>query len=272
MEKRLDIKKKPFRKRSLIPCIIILCIFSGYIYQVAIWEPKPDSASEFEIRKAAALSIKNKGPNELTNEDLANITTLSIGVRTEIIPSMYDEGGLILTEYPEISDIKLLEKFTNLQTLDFFAVKLSDKAFPTWMKFLGKYGIIDIKKRAALDLSPIKKLEHLKKIDILSTPVKSFRPLSKIKNLETLSLACVDIIDFESLKKLKNIKTINLTAYLNITEKQIEELRKALPGVEINRESQFPIAPEHTIDRLETLSALNKLKFPEIMSGSNIKD
>ena len=254
MKEQTDFQKQTFRKRYIVTAIIILfLITSALIFILLSQSPKPDPASEKIIRYIVAQQL-NKNPNELTDEDFVNITTLSIGVRTEIIPSMYDEGGLILTEYPEISDIKLLEKFTNLQTLDFFAVKLSDKAIPKWMKFLGKYGIINIRKRASLDLSPIEKLEHLKKIDFLSTPVKSFRPLSKIKNLETLSLACVDIIDFESLKKLKNIKTINLTAYLNITEKQIEELRKALPGVEIIRKTQFDTAPEHIIDRPRTLN------------------
>ena len=220
MQEQNDSQKKHSVRRYKIPAVLLLIIifvFSAYI--LLSQEAKPDPASEQAIRQAAARML-HADPNKLTDEDFVNMTRLAIASN-------------------ELSDLQLIKRFTNLQELVLLVGKFPDNAIPTWMKILGKCGIIDIKKRAVIDLGPVEKLENLKIIDLTYTPVKSLKPLLKLNKLEKLSITHIDIPDFESLKKLKSIKTLNLFENPNITDKQIEELQKALPGVEITRETPF---------------------------------
>ena len=87
----------------------------------------------------------------------------------------------------------------------------------------------------ALDLGPIKKLDNLKKLGFAETKVRSFEPLSNAKSLEALTLHDMEILDYESLKMLKKLKRIIYTGNINLTEKQIKELKEALPETNIDR-------------------------------------
>ena len=179
-------------------------------------EPGPDPESEALICEVAASQL-HKNPEDLTDEDIANINML-----------------LIINE--QLCDIKGVERFWNTQCLGLFNIKYPDKAIPVWMKILGKTGLIDAQKRVALDLVPIKKLGFIKDVYFDSVSVKSFEPLLKIKYIETLSIANMEIYDFESLRKFKNLNTLNLYNNTNITDKQIQELQKALLGVIITEQ------------------------------------
>ena len=91
-----DNKKKPSRRKYIIAAGFILLI-GIFVLLFHIWEPKYDPASEAVIHEAAAEILK-KDPNELTDDDFAKITAMKL------------QGEIL-------ADIKLLEKFTNLQEL-----------------------------------------------------------------------------------------------------------------------------------------------------------
>lgn len=219
-EKSSKSDNKQFRLKFLISVLVLLLIVITIFILIFIEQNKPDRASAAVIRMAAARQL-NKDPNELTDADLANIKTLMISSQ-------------------ELCDIKLLEKFNNLEEIVFFLVRFPEKAIPRWIKILGKFGIIDINERSVIDLKPLGKLKNLKMIDFMVAPVINFEPLSKLENLEILSIYSTNNPDVESLKKLNNIKTLYLNNQ-NITDKQIEGLQKALPEVDVVKGLRFNI-------------------------------
>jgi Leucine-rich repeat (LRR) protein len=142
-------------------------------------------------------------------------------------------GEISDSKITELSDITLLEKFTNLQQLILFEVKFPESAIPLWMNFLTNLGITDIQKRFAIDLTPLEKLDNLKSLGIIGTPVISITPLSKLENLQELIIVNSEFSGFESLKNFKNLKNLTLAFCPTITDEQIADLKKALPEVEI---------------------------------------
>ncbi|MBN2590403.1 MAG: hypothetical protein JXA96_11120, partial [Sedimentisphaerales bacterium] len=127
------------------------------------------------------------------------------------------------------------EKFVNLQELGFVGVRSSQENIPKWMKFLARYGIIDLTDRFYIDLKPIENLTNLKKINFTSSNINNIEPLAKLSKLENLSLMLTQVCDLEPLKKLKNLKELNISRCPNITDEQIDDLQKALPNLEIRR-------------------------------------
>ncbi len=108
------------KRRYIILTILILLTIPifFFVYIRLRYDPK----SEKIIRQSAASQL-NKDPNELTGEDFAQITELSF-------------SGVL-------SDIRMLEKFTNLQYLDLWGC-LEEKNIPQWIRYLGRYGIVDL--------------------------------------------------------------------------------------------------------------------------------
>lgn len=234
-----NIQKKPSRRRYIIAVGIILCVIAGYVYWVMTWTPVDSESikeSEAIIRQLAAAQL-NKDPNLLTDVDFEQITGLGLGGR-------------------EFSDIKLLEKFTNLQTLNLLQINWPKKEIPFLMKVLVKTGLYNPNKKFALDLSPLEKLTNLqelylsgllikditplsgiinlKHLVLYQIPISSFESLKDMKNLEFLQLNDIKISDLEPIKKLTNLKIIYLYDCPDITNEQIEDLQKALPNLNIN--------------------------------------
>ena len=109
------LKNKSSNKKYIVAAVsILLLIAAALVFIYFTQEQKSDPASEKIIREAAAKQL-NKDPNELTDKDFANITKFAI--RTQ-----------------ELDDIKLLEKFTNLQNLTLTNIKFPARQIPTWMK------------------------------------------------------------------------------------------------------------------------------------------
>ncbi len=213
--KQSDSTIKPSRRRYIITAVIIfLCILAGLIYRAMTWESKPDPASEKIIRQIAAKQLY-KEPNELSDEDFAKITILKIESKGSL--KIGDEYNYFIENtWGNLSDIKLLEKFTNLRELELIMIYPSNENIPKWKMLLERIGIInkkDMKKRLFFDLKPLENLKNLTKLDFRYSDIKNIKPL----------------------KKLKNLKSLNLTNCTNVTDKQVEDLQKALPELEIDR-------------------------------------
>jgi len=210
MEMKEKIKKSFFRKRPLLAaCSILFLIIVILVFIGINQEPKPDPASERTIRKAAAKQL-GKDPNELTDGDFTKILEFSFYEKGE----KYQSGFTYIPPWAstELSDIRLLKKFTNLELLDLFSIKYPETRIPKWMKYLSKYGIISLNKKFAIDLSPIQNLHTLKMLRLNHAQICDIKPLKKLTNLEILYIQNCDI-----------------------TDKQVEELQKALPNLKIIR-------------------------------------
>jgi Leucine-rich repeat (LRR) protein len=202
--------KKPSRKRYVFAAVLAVLLISALVYVGFNQEPKPDPASERIIRKVVAAQL-NKDPNDLTNEDFAKITAFNIN-GTSI---NNQEQFMYIPPWvrTELTDIRLLKKFTNLELLDLISVKYPEKNIPKWMKYLAKHGVFDLEKEFAIDLSPIKNLSALKKLRLYNAQINDITPLNNLTNLEELYI----------------------TNCQNITDEQVGDLQKALPNLRIIR-------------------------------------
>jgi hypothetical protein len=228
--------QKKFSKTKIVftaVCFVLLMIF---VLAVAVLnqEPKPDPASEKIIRESVAIEL-GKEPNELTGEDLAKITSFGPEVYER---DFYVTSGRRRINDIELADIKIFEKFTNLQELKLEHIRYPDKDIPKWMKILGSLGIIDLQERFALDLTPLEKLTNLQLLYIFDIPIKNIRPLAGLNSLISLQLYNTQISDLTPLKGLTNLKRLDLTDSSGFTNQQVEELQKALPNLEIRRPIQ----------------------------------
>jgi len=189
-EKNKTDQKSYKRRYKLTVGFISILIFASLIFILLTHESRPDPASEKVIREIAAR-ILNKEPNDLNDEDFAQITEFVI-VNNKLV------------------DIKLLEKFTNLQKLNLYDINCPKEKIPTWMRFLGEHGVLDISEKYLLDLRPLKKLHNLKELRIGVTPTKDIKPLSSLINMNYLNLRGIEISDISSLKDMINMKDLIL--------------------------------------------------------------
>ena len=152
MNQQSKTEKKTLRVKLIISIAVLLFLLIFIFVFICIEQNKSDPASAAVIRKAAARQL-NKDPNELTESDFAKITELCIA-KKEIHTSY--RGQYESHEIVVLSDLQFLKKFVNLEELDISYLEYSQKNIPHWMTYLGKMGIVDISKRTAFDLRPLK--------------------------------------------------------------------------------------------------------------------
>ena len=245
-------KKSLFHSKHtiMVMCLLLLMIIALCV-AILRWKPKPDPASE-EIIRAAAAGKYGKDPNELTDQDYALFEKVLISHGS--VPFILDRISLSIYAR-ELSDIKILEKFTNLQELSLQSIKYPDKKIPKMMEILAKYGVIDLEKRFTIDLCPIQNLTALKTLRLSSSQISDISPLKDLVNLEQLFIDSTLVSDLKSLRGLKNLQVLSINStnisdlepimHLeklqnllvrncpNIKDQQLKELRTAHPDIVI---------------------------------------
>ena len=221
--------RKSAKKYVIIAITFILFFLIAFVFLSL--KSEPDLYSDTLIRYAAAAQL-DKDPNELTDADFAKITELSIGQGRQIISISKPDSPLNYTKN-ELADIRLLDKFTNLQKLNLGEVNVSEKRVPKWMEILGKLKLIDLDKKYAIDLSPLRKLKHLEELQLGGTAVRNLKPLAGL-NLKSLQLIDLPISDISPLKSLKHLHKLDIIFCPNIKYKDVEDLQMTLPNVEIS--------------------------------------
>ncbi len=259
-EKVIENKKKPSRREYIIAAgIIFLCIITGLIYRAMTWEPKPDPESEKIIRELASREVYKKDPNELTDEDFAKITKF-------------------LLKEKELSDIKLLDKFTNVQKLYLINIKYPVNKIPKWMKFLAKYGIYDLQNRSTIGLTPLKKLSNLEILWINDAQVSNCEPLKGLTKLQYLHLEGTQVSRLEPLKDLKNLQTLhlrstqvsNLEPIKDLKSLQMLDLRSTkvsnLEPIKDLKSLQYLYLMDIQVSSIEPIKDLESLQYLYLMN------
>ena len=231
-------KNKPSRRKYIIAAGIILLLITPVLVFIFLSQnQKPDPASEKIIRGIAAVQL-NKNPNDLNDEDFATITELTIITR-------------------ELSDIRILKKFINLQKLYLISIRFPEDKIPIWMNLLGKIGLISKMKVELIDFEILEKLpelhtlllnatqirnikfikglKNLQELSLSVTQVNELKPLKGLTNLRELNISNTQVSNLEPLKGLENLKSLRMQDCPNITEQEVEVLQKALPDLEIYR-------------------------------------
>jgi hypothetical protein len=227
-----ETKQKPSRKRYLLAAVLVILLIAALVF---IWftqnEPKPDKASERLIRKVVAAQLK-KDPNELNDEDYALFKQISFTAYGGFLPM--DDPSFLLIGATEVSDIKLLKKFTNLQTLDMYSINYPENKISKLMEILRKFGI-NTANRFVIDLTPLEGLSNLHTLSFNGTSIKNIEPLSNLINLRNLDISNTYVIDLKPIKELTNLQQLSIRNCPKIIDRQVEDLQKALPNLKIYR-------------------------------------
>ncbi len=77
-------------------------------------------------------------------------------------------------------------------------------------------------------------MTNLQELQILNTHVSNLEPLKDLKNLRNLALSITDVNDLSPLKELTNLRELYISESADKKKKQIIDLQKALPELEIN--------------------------------------
>ena len=138
---------------------------------------------------------------------------------------------IVLSQSP-VKNIKPLKKMKNIRYLDLRNTQVNN------IKPLA--GLINLRELRLShtqieNLSPLKKLAGLQHLSISDTNVNNIEPLQNMTNLQELWLNDTDISDIEPIKKLPNLRYLFIKNCKNITDKQVEDLQKALHELEIKR-------------------------------------
>ena len=181
---------------------------------------------------------------------------------SERIPEYIDiKGSLFNTAWTEIflynknfedSDIEPLKYMTNLKNLSLANNSISNISVLAGLKNLEELNlhnnqISDISALANLpnltvlilgnnqisDISPLENLPNLsQQVVLANNPISDISPLAALKNLQRLNLSNTQISDAGVLAEMTNLKVLEINE-TELNDKQIEELRKALPNTAI---------------------------------------
>jgi Leucine-rich repeat (LRR) protein len=254
MGKQSNSEKNLSRSRFIIAAGCLL-IIAALVFILLTQESKPDPASEKIIREAVARTFNyetglSKEPNDLTDEDFARISEVRLGL-SQVSSSLTSPSQ-------ELADLYILEKFSNLKTLRLENINYPIKAIPQWMKFLAKLGLIDLKKRFAIDLKPIENLHSLQLLQIYNVPVKNIKPLAGLTNLQRLFLENLQLSDLRPIKGLINLKMLGLNdskvSDLQPLKDMVNLQNLFLDGTQVS-----DLEPLKGLKSLETLIASNTL-------------
>ena len=239
-------KNKPSLRKPILVAGIVGLLFITVLVFSLFEKPESDPASEVVIRREAA-KLFNRDHGDMTQEDFAQIHSITLG------EGLYASAANQI----ELCDIKFLENFTGLEWLCLGKISYPVNKIPKSMILLDKIGIIDIREKYILDLSPLGNLNKLRTLNIVNMSVKNIEPLSSLTNLENLFIVNTnirsieplrnsvnlqeliingsDISDLRPLMGLKKLKILNIKSCKNINNEQVEDLQKVLPDLRIQR-------------------------------------
>ena len=207
-------RKKTSRRNYIIGTAILISVITVFSFWMLVWSPKYDSQSDLIIRQEVAKQLK-KDQNNLTDEDFAGIKEFEVGT----IVNSYDAAAV----YKELSDIKLLEKFTGLQELH-LSIHFPQDNIPKWAKVLAKWNIVDLTKRYSIELTPLEKINSIERLYLYRSQIRNLKPLSKLVNLRYLSISDTLVSDLEPLRNLSKLQ------YLDVWGTKVSNL-KPLEGL-----------------------------------------
>jgi Leucine-rich repeat (LRR) protein len=215
MKEQEVIKSNPARRRYRIASVIMVVSFIGiFVFVPYLFKSMYPGSSDIDIRRTAAKML-NKTPDELTNADFKQIIRLDLSGK-------------------KLTDIRLIRKFKNLQELNLSDLPDTAKPKPIWRAFLEKLHILKPRSytinwsggtsigrgpgpltiasldKNSIDLSPVRKLFELRKLDLSRTDFKNIKSLKNLDNLTELNLAGTAFSDLKQIKGLKNLHILNL--------------------------------------------------------------
>ena len=134
-----------------------------------------------------------------------------------------------------VSDISILEDLTTLETLT-----LSDNAIS--------------------DLTPLGSLTKLTYLNLSGNRADDITAIGKLRNLRTLYLDGNPVEDFTPLYSLRELRSLSVRD-IGLTEKQLDDLKVALPACHINHDEPKAAAVELTLGGVTFMSDVKELSL-----------
>ena len=166
------------------------------------------SNAAFEKAFREALSLADD--EIITNDMLNSIKELDLsdkGLSNISGIEYFKELTMLSLRFNEISDISALGNLTNLQTLYLYNNSISS-------------------------ISALGNLTNLQTLYLSANEISDISALRSLTNLEQLDLDANEISDISALGNLSGLSWLDLSNN-NLTEQQVEELRRKLPQAEI---------------------------------------
>ncbi len=246
---------------------LIRQLVSVNLHIKTIMETDPNSYT-FPLVLKPELAID---PNELTDEDFLKIESLSLGypypssdqsnssrelcdiklikkftnLKSFIIGSiryppnkipkwmsLLAKLGIFNLEDRFALDLSPLKKLNNLETLIIEDTNVKNLKVLKNLTNIQELSLCDTQ---FSNLEYIRKYANLKSLDIYNTQVSDLEPLRELKSLKKLCADKTPVSNLEPLKELKNLIFLDISNCKNITDEQVEDLRKALPELRIVR-------------------------------------
>ena len=133
-----------------------------------------------------------------------------------------------------ISDISALESLTNLKTLKTLHLSSNKISDISALANLTNLQTLDLSGNGISDISALGSLTNLTELDCSYNKIIyiGIGALANLTNLQTLNLSGNGISDISALANLSGLRLLYLSKN-NLTEQQVEELRRKLPQAEI---------------------------------------
>ena len=257
MKEREVVRSNPSRRRNIIAAVIMAVLFiSIFVFVPYLFKSMYPGSSDIVIRRTAAKML-NKEPDELTNADFKQIIRLDFSGK-------------------KLSNIRLLRKFKNLQELNLSDLPDTAKPKPIWRAFLEKLHILKPRSytvnwsggmstgrgpgpstiitldKNSIDLSPIRKLSDLRKLDLNLTNFENIKSLKDLDNLTELNLAGTAFSDLKQIKGLKNLQKLNLGG-TQILDLELIRAHANLSQLSLSSTAIEDFSPLRTLTKLEVL-------------------
>ena len=165
----------------------------------------------------AKLNIYNSSESKTIDlSPLKNLTNLrKLDLRMTAVKNVKPLARLknleiLILDSTHIENIKPLENLVNLREFDFSFTKVSD-------------------------LKPIRKLTNLETLKLNFAKIRSLDAIGDLSNLQSLSIAASTVSNLKPIKKLNNLRELDLRWCDRITDKQVDDLKEALPELKIIR-------------------------------------
>ena len=174
---------------------------------------KEESARHAKVIEAAIREAAGKSTGEPTKADLEKVTKLYLHIN-------------------KLTDVKGLEKLTNLSDLDLHSNNLTD--VPKELEKFTKLTWLRFSYNQLTDVTGLEKLTQLKELSLIGNQLTEVpKGLEKLTKLKNLALDNNQLTDVQGLEKLSQLETLELLNNPNLTKPQIEDLQKALPNCKI---------------------------------------
>lgn len=182
-----------------------------------------DKTDECLLLMADCYEAKNDYVNALAILDSSTSGDVAIKKRIRELKKAqeaYEKGNTVIIDYEEYP-------------IDITSLDLSKKGLKsselTDISKLTELTSLKLGKNKITDIAFLKPLGKLVSLDLSNNNIEEIDVLGKLKSLKTLHLDGNEIEDFEPLYKLTKLTALTITD-IKISEKQLKELKEALPN------------------------------------------